>query len=101
LHGAAIADGYQPSRQRSGSGTVPASRRFGGRQQGRTMFALHAAVSAAHPASSGLVLTAIIASLLLAFWRTALKLVLAMAAVAITVLLASGTVAILSYVHLR
>jgi hypothetical protein len=69
----------------------------GGRQQGTTMLALHE--TTASTTGSGLILIVLIASAVAMFWRTALRIVLTIAVIVITVLIVSGLEVILHYVH--
>jgi hypothetical protein len=55
---------------------------------------------AANSANSGLILIVLLSSVVVLFWRTALRIVLTIAAIAITVLIVSGAVEILHFTHL-
>jgi hypothetical protein len=55
---------------------------------------------AANSANSGLILIVLLSSVVVLFWRTALRIVVTIAAIAITVLIVSGAVEILHFAHL-
>jgi hypothetical protein len=118
LHGSTIADGHPagpaapPARalrpsllgpQRAPgvharAGIALASRRLDGRRhQGTTMIAIQG--TAANSANSAMIVIVLIASSVVLFWRTALRIILTIAAIAITVLVVSGAVVILHYAH--
>jgi hypothetical protein len=60
------------------------------------MLALPATASSAN---SALILIIALASVLVLFWRTALRIVMTIAAIAVTVLIISGVVLIVDYAH--
>lgn len=63
------------------------------------MLALHAAASAASSANPALVLIALPTVLMAVFWRNALRILVTIAAVVLTVLLVSGAIAIVHFAH--